>query len=208
MTANAKESLRFEIIKRLAPAFRHKALGTMQPIGLLSQLLSKKIQADQKDSEYLLNSLNEIKESVKAMAKTIDNIFSWLNPAEETYLPLNVIVQECLDLLKMEIHQSNVSFVNNVTSTDLVKVGAVRNLFSACLLTYIDTVNKASEVVVSTRLESKDITIEMIITPVTNKESKVLTSLPTFVDWSAIISLNESANLVRVNDRVLITNIA
>lgn len=208
MSMSSAPALRLEIIRRIAPGFRHKVLGKMQPIALIAQLLGKKIEANQHESEFLLQRLQELKTSLKAATNTADDLFTWLNPNEETMQPLGEIVAECLDLLKMEIYASNVVFQNHVNSKTLVKVSTVRNLFCACVLTYVDTVEKASEVVVSERLQAEGPVIEMTIMPSAGKQDKALSVHTTLIRWNDLHLLNESAQLVIENDQVLISGIA
>lgn len=197
MIPSLKESLRFEIIRRLTQGHLHKVFEKMQPISSLTH----------KDFEYSLSGLQD-KTSLNSLSTTIEDMLLWLNSSEKEKLPLSEVVEECLELLRMEIDKSNVYFVNNVTSTDLVNVTTVRNMFTASVLTYLDTVNSPSEISVSTRLQSEDITIEMSVKPLFPKTTKRSNANPTFTDWSNIISLNESSNLIRTGNNVLITKIA
>lgn len=207
MSTILNERLRFEVIKRIAPGIQHKARGSIYPIGMLAQLLSKKIEAGQTDSEFLLNCLQEIRGAVKGLTISVDGIFTWLNPSEHMKVPLENVVEECLELLKLEINQSNVVFVNNIKSTDLVKASATRCLLAACILTYIDTQKKASEVIISSKFESSNITIELAINELKDKPNKEFIPATVFTDWSALNSLCTESRIIKLPDRVFISSI-
>ena len=201
-------ALRFEIIKRLSPGFRHRMLGRIQPIALLSQLIGKKIQAGQLESEFLLKRLQELKQSLNAATTATVDLFSWLNPDDNNSLqPLNEIVEECLDLMKMDIYTSNIVVNNTIESQALVKVSVVRNVFAACLLTYIDTTEKAAQVVISAKQEANDLVVELVMCPSPDREDKALNGHATFVRWDDIQLISEGAHFLREHHRVVIANI-
>jgi hypothetical protein len=199
-------ALRFEIIKRLAPGFRHRMLGRMQPIALLSQLMGKKIQAGQTESGFLLKRLQELKDSLSAATNATVDLFSWLNPDDQSMQPLNSIVEECLDLLKMDIYTSNVVFDNTITSQALVRVSRLRHVLAACLLTFIDSTEKAAKVTLSAQQLAGDWSIEMSIQPV-DAAPKLMSAEANFVSWEAIQLISEGARVVKEQHRIVISNL-
>lgn len=199
-------ALRFEVIRRLAPGFRHRMLGRMQPIALLSHLMGKKIQAGQTDDSFLLTRLNELKGSITAATNATVGLFSWLDPDDRSEQPLNDIVEECLDLLKMEIYNSNVSFHNTIDTQALVKASKVRQVFSACVLTYIDTTEHASQVTLTAKQVTGKIVIEMVIWP-GDGENKALNEAATFVNWEAIQLISDGVEIVKTDDQVILSNL-
>ncbi|MGQ2964254.1 hypothetical protein [Methylophilus sp.] len=199
-------ALRFEIIKRLAPGFRHRMLGRMQPIALLSQLMDKKIQAGQTESGFLLKRLKELKDSLSAATNATVDLFSWLNPDDQNLQPLNSIVEECLDLLKMDIYTSNVVFHNTITSPALVKASRLRHVLAACLLTYIDSTEKAAQVTLSAQQVAGDWVLEMAMQPA-DAAPKQANALATFVNWGSIALISEGALFSKEQQRIVISNL-
>jgi hypothetical protein len=210
MTVNSDPAsavaLRFEIIKRLAPGFRHRMLGRMQPIALLSQLMGKKIQAGQTESGFLLKRLQELKDSLSAVIIATVDLFSWLNPDDQSLQPLNSIVEECLDLLKMDIYTSNVVFDNTITAQALVRASRLRHVLAACLLTFIDSTEKPARVTLSAQQVAGDWQLEMSIQPV-DAAPKLMNAEASFVNWEAIQLVSEGALLVKEQQRIVISNL-
>jgi hypothetical protein len=210
MTVNSDPAsavaLRFEIIKRLAPGFRHRMLGRMQPIALLSQLMGKKIQAGQTESGFLLKRLQELKDSLSAATNATVDLFSWLNPDDQSLQPLNSIVEECLDLLKMDIYTSNVVFDNTITAQALVRASRLRHILAACLLTFIDSTEKPARVTLSAQQVAGDWQLEMSIEPV-DAAPKLMNAEASFVNWEAIQLVSEGALLVKEQQRIVISNL-
>lgn len=199
-------AIRFEVIKRLAPGFRHRMLGRMQPIALLSHLMGKKIQAGQMDDAFMLTRLQELKGSVTAATNATVDLFSWLDPDDRSEQPLKEIVEECLDLLKMEIYNSNVSFHNAIDSQVLVKVSKVRQVFSACVLTYIDMTEHAAQVTLSTKQLAGEVVLEMVVRP-DSGQNKALNEDATFVNWEAIQLISDGVKVVKSDQQLIISHL-
>jgi hypothetical protein len=200
-------ALRFEIIKRLSPGFRHRMLGRMQPISLLSHLMGKKIQSGQTEPEFLLKRLQELKESLNSATDATVDLFSWLTPDDHSLQALNAVVEECLDLLKMDIYTSNVSFENTIDSKALIKVSKLRHVLAACLLTFIDITDKATKVTLSAELVAGELVIEMTMQPAV-RESKPANGDAKFVDWDAIQLICQGAKFSKEQERIVISNLA
>jgi hypothetical protein len=199
-------ALRFEIIKRLAPGFRHRMLGRMQPIALLSQLMGKKIQAGQTESGFLLKRLQELKDSLSSATNATVDLFSWLNPDELSLQPMDSIVEECLDLLKMDIYTSNVVFHNTITCQVPVKASRLRHVLAACLLTYIDSTEKPAQVTLSAQQVAGDWRIEMNMQPA-DAAPKLANADATFLNWAAIALISQGAVFAKEQQRIVISNL-
>lgn len=202
------DALRFEIIKRLAPGFRHRLSGKLHPVTLLSQLIRKKLEKSPTDMDFFRNKLEEIKVFATQANTSFSDFFAWIQPTAGLVLPLNEVVADCLDLLKMDIYSSNVTFQNEVTSTDLIHACAVRNVFCACLLTLIDTTPTATLILICERSDGLHPGILMRITPHINspkKESKEIVEKSLFDDWEMMNQLSDTVACERTTDQILLS---
>lgn len=204
MSRAKQEFLRFEIIKRLAPGFRHRISGKLHPVTLLSQVLSKKIEMTPTDTDFFLTKFGEIKEFTKQANDTCLELFSWLIPSDTLQLPLKGIVNDCLDLLKMDIHSSNVTFQNDITSDEDIPANSVRDILCACILTLIDTTKNATQVVISRRTINSKNGIVMSLYQTDGKSDKEVTRESIFNNWEKLGDLNETVKCVPSSNQVLI----
>lgn len=199
------DALRFEIIRRLAPGFRHRLSGKLHPVTLLSQLMSKKLEKSPTDTDFFLNKIQEIKVFTKQVNDTFSDLFTWINPTDTPLLPVNEIVADCLDLLKMDIHSSNVTFQNGIISNELTNAYPVRNVFCACILTLIDTTPHSSHILISEQTNGVNPGIVMTITPQIGNPKKEIVEKSLFDNWEMINQLSDTVKCEITKDQIVIS---
>jgi len=197
------EALRFEIIKRLAPGFRHRLSGKLHPVTLLSQLMTKKLEKNPTDMDFFLNKMQELKGFAKQANTSFSDFFVWLNPTDTLLLPLNEVVADCLDLLKMDIHTSNVTFQNELTSTELVPAPPVRTVFCAGILTLIDTTATATHILIADQTQGSNRGILMTITPQISSPKKEIVATSLFDHWAKVSQLSDIVTCERTQSQIL-----
>jgi hypothetical protein len=196
------DALRFEIIKRLAPGFRHQLSGKLHPVTLLSQLMTKKLEKNPTDMDFVLNKMQELNLFAKQANTSLSDFFLWLNPTDTLLLPLNKVVADCLDLLKMDIHTSNVTFQNELTSTQLVNAPPVRAVFSAGILTLIDTTATATHISIEDQTQGLNRGIVMTITPQISSAKKEIVAT-SFDNWSKVSQLSDTVTCERTSNQII-----
>lgn len=199
------DALRFEIIRRLAPGFRHRLSGKLHPVTLLSQLMSKKLEKTPTDTDFFLNKIQEIKVFTKQANDTFSDLFTWITPPDTLLLPVNEIVADCLDLLKMDIHSSNVTFQNGIASTELINACPIRNVFCACILTLIDTTPNPSHILISEQNNGVNPGILMTITPQIGSPKKEIVEKSLFDNWEMINQLSDTVKCEIAKDQIIIS---
>lgn len=132
------EKLRSEVINRVMPGLRHRMLGKLQPIALLSQVLSKKLSNGSVDQDYVQTQVEEIKLNSRLLTTATQNLFSWIALDNATKIPANELLDECIDLLKMECHTHHLIISNHVSSTQLLPALETRVLICAGIILLID----------------------------------------------------------------------
>lgn len=129
--------LKMEVHRRVIPGLRHNMLGKLQPIALLSQILSKKLDIGNVDLDYIKTQTNEIKLNTKLLTTATQNLFSWVE-GEHLQLPAEVLVKECMDLLKMECYSKHLKLSNHVTSSHLLPAELARIILCAVMIVLAD----------------------------------------------------------------------
>lgn len=106
-------ALKMQLIARLAPGLRHKLLGKLQPLSLLSQLLSKKITANAADLHDILTQVNDIKHHSRLLTTEVQDLFDWLMAPAEAVSLLQTVLDESIDLLKMECYSRHLTITSH-----------------------------------------------------------------------------------------------
>ncbi len=136
------DQLRTEVLNRIMPGLRHKMLGKLQPITLLSHVLSRKVHAGSADQAYVQTQVDEIKLNARILTNATQNLFTWIAQEAPFQLPANEIVAECLELLKMECYTRQLVITNHVSSSQMLPALEARVLLCAGIILLVDRTGK------------------------------------------------------------------
>jgi hypothetical protein len=136
--SEAFEKLRGEVLNRVMPGLRHKMLGKLQPVTLLSQVLSRKLALGSADQAYVQTQVDEIKLNARLVTAATQNLFTWVALDAPVQLPADELLSECVDLLKMECYSHHLIISNHVTSTQALPALEARVLICAGIILLAD----------------------------------------------------------------------
>ncbi|MFD1122700.1 hypothetical protein ACFQ2T_09320 [Methylophilus flavus] len=134
----AFEKLRTEVLNRVMPGLRHKMLGKLQPVTLLSQVLSRKLSLGSADNAYVQTQVDEIKLNARLLTVAMQNLFTWVALDAPVQLPAEDLLDECVDLLKMECYTNHLIITNHVTSRQPLPALEARVLLCAGIILLAD----------------------------------------------------------------------
>lgn len=132
------DQLRTEVLNRVMPGLRHKMLGKLQPITLLSHVLSRKVHGGSADAAYVQTQVDEIKLNAKILTNATQNLFTWIAQDSPFQLPADELVSECIELLKMECYTSNLIITNHVSTRQMLPAQEARVLLCAGIILLAD----------------------------------------------------------------------
>lgn len=145
-----EESARYALLRRIAPALRHHMAGTLQPIGMISAIMERRLQAAEPDLTALRDSSKSIGTLSRSAASAGMNLITWVVPKENGVVSLQAGVEECVGLLATDLAFRGFTLVNNIGPSDaLTSVGALRTVFTAALITLTDSARSPASVVLS-----------------------------------------------------------
>ncbi|MGQ2965193.1 hypothetical protein [Methylophilus sp.] len=136
--SEAFEKLRNEVLNRVMPGLRHKMLGKLQPVTLLSQVLSRKLSLGSADQAYVQTQVDEIKLNARLVTAATQNLFTWVALDAPVQLPVDELLSECVDLLKMECYSNHLIISNHVTSRQPLPALEARVLICAGIILLAD----------------------------------------------------------------------
>ncbi|HSI45520.1 MAG TPA: hypothetical protein VK950_05040 [Methylophilus sp.] len=136
--SEAFEKLRVEVLNRVMPGLRHKMLGKLQPVTLLSQVLSRKLSLGTADQAYVQTQVDEIKLNARLVTAATQNLFTWVAVDAPVQLPAEELLSECVDLLKMECYTNHLIITNHVTAMHPLPALEARVLICAAIILLAD----------------------------------------------------------------------
>ena len=144
------EAARYALLRRLAFAMRHHMVVHLQPIGMITEWMERRLNAAEPDLAQVQQSMDRINGFSRAAVQSCLDVVSWLAPDADATIELKAGIAECLSLLR-----SNLSFrgftVRESIEDGQTPVGraALRSVLPAALLTLTDTAAAPAIVMVS-----------------------------------------------------------
>lgn len=144
------ESARYALLRRLTPAIRHNMAGLLQPIGMISAMLERRLQGASPDLGKLGKNASDIGELSREAASSCMNLMTWLAPRGGDAVALNAGLVEALQLQATELSFKGFTLVNETAEVDMpVSRGALRSLTMASLIALTDAATGPAKVVLS-----------------------------------------------------------
>jgi hypothetical protein len=153
--ARTVEAARYALLRRLAYAMRHHMVVHLQPIGMITEVMERRLQQPSPDLSQVHESMSRINGFSKAAVQSCLDVVSWLAPEDGTLIALDAGVAECVALLRSNFNFRGFTLKNEVgTAPASVARAGLRNVLPACLLALTDGAASPADVVITARIEA------------------------------------------------------
>ncbi len=190
------ESARYALLRRLAFAIRHQMVVHLQPIGMVTELLERRLRAPAPDLAQLQESATKIHTLSKAAVHDCLDVITWLAPEAGATMPLQEAVQDCMALLRSNFSFRGFALRSEAESMDQpVGRAAGRMLLPAALLALTDPTEGPAELVIRART-GEDVVIVDITLGRTDGEPPVSPELHyRRLQWNEVEALARSEDV-------------
>ena len=160
------EAARYALMRRLMPAIRHHIAGTLQPVGMMSAMLEKRIKAANPDMVQLGKNMRALNDLSRDAAAISLNLMVWLAPRDNDLIAVSSGVEESLSLIATELSFRGFVLVNKTADVSTKLPSAVlRSLFTASLIALTDAARHAAQVVIAASQEANITQLKISIVP-------------------------------------------
>ena len=190
------EAARYALMRRLLPAIRHNLAGTLQPIGMMSAMLERRIKGAAPDMDQLAKNTQALTTLSREAAATSLNLMTWLAPKDNELVAVNSAIEESLGLMATELSFRGFSLDNQATqAVAKLPKGMLRSVFTASLIALTDAFDPPAVVVVSEETEAGDTWLCITTAPAVSNE--LLTGgnqMPTYraLQWADVQALADA----------------
>ena len=140
MPDRSVEAARYALLRRLAPAIRHRVVGRLHPIGLIAEALEWQAQDHAPSLDTVRDSLSKINDLARTAMLSFTSQITWLARENGATAALGEAIDDCLTLLHTDFELRGFSIENEVRLSDVtVSLNAVRNVLSAALIAATDS---------------------------------------------------------------------
>lgn len=142
------EAARYAVLRRMGSAIRHQIAGALQPVGMLSSMLERRLQAPQPNIDTLRKNCGEMSALTRSASADCVALIGWVTPPADTDLvALGEGVDECVHLLATELSFRGFSVTTALEDrTALVGRAALRSILPACMMALTDAATAPGEV--------------------------------------------------------------
>jgi hypothetical protein len=160
------EAARYAMLRRLAYAMRHHMVVHLQPIGMITEVIERRLQSPAPDLAQVQESMNKINGFSKAAVQSCLDVVSWLAPEDGALVALDAGVRECVDLLRSNFNFRGFIIKNEVGSAPaMVARAGLRNALPASLLALTDGASSPADVVLSAEVRPQHAVLSMNVRP-------------------------------------------
>jgi hypothetical protein len=198
-TADA-EAARYALLRRLAPSMRHHLVVNLQPIGMIYEVMERRLRMPVPDLAHVHESANKINGFARAALNSCLDVVGWLAPDEAVPTPLNEGVRECVSLLATSLSFRGYALRNEVPPLEgSVRRSAIRGLLTCGLIYKTDHTRPGADLMLSAREEAGGVVLT--IAAVATDGDKGFTSEPGYrkLEWRDLhaLAIDEGAQVTR-----------
>lgn len=202
------EAARYALLRRLAFAMRHHMVVHLQPIGMITEVMERRLQSGSPDLGQVHESMVKINGFSRAAVQSCLDVVSWLAPEDGTVIALDAGVQESLALLRSSFNFRGFTLKDEVGQLSLpVARAGLRNVLPACLLALTDRAASPADVAVSAQAADDHAVLTVALRPTDGAAGFAGDAPYRLLEWHEVEALTraEGIRIERSGDTVRLT---
>lgn len=168
------EAARYTLLRRLAPSMRHHLVVNLQPIGMIYEVMDRRLKAPNPDLGDVHDSAQKINSFAKAALASCLDIVTWLAPDESVRTTAEAGVRECLGLVATSLTFRGYALRNEVAPLPGdVRRSTMRTVLTAALVHATDFTRAPAELVLSAHATDAALVLTLATRPTEGEPSFV-----------------------------------
>ena len=199
------EAARYALLRRLAPSMRHHLVVNLQPIGMIYEVMERRLRAPQPDLANVHESATKINTFARAALASCIDVVGWLAPDEKIGIAVQEGARECSSLLATSLSFRGYALRNEVGAiTRQVRRSALRSLMAGTLIYTSDHLKPPADLQLAAVEE--DGGVEISVTSLGTDGDKGFANEPPYrkIEWRDLqaLAVAEGVQLVRDGARI------
>jgi hypothetical protein len=134
-TSAAAEAARYTLLRRLAPSMRHHLVVNLQPIGMVHEIMDRRLKAPEPNLADVQEGARKISSYAKAALASCVDVVTWLSPDEAARCTAAQGIAECLSLIATGFTFRGFSLREEETNVEgQVRRASFRNVVTGALI--------------------------------------------------------------------------
>ncbi len=156
------EAARYALLRRLAPSIRHNLVINLQPIGMIYEVLDRRLRGPQPDLAHVQASAAKINSFARAALDCCLNVVTWLAPEDDAAIDAVEGTRECCALLATTLSFRGYMLRNQAQAVPgEVRLSAIRNVLTAALIQVTDEASPPAEVAITTASSPQGLRVQL-----------------------------------------------
>jgi hypothetical protein len=184
------EAARYALLRRLAPSIRHHLVVNLQPIGMVYEVLDRRLQAPEPDLAEVHNSAQKINGFARSALDSSLDVVTWLAPDPNVASTVANGVRECLSLIATSLSFRGYSLRNDVAPVGgEVRRSAIRTMLTAAIMHITDHNPPPANLVLAAQPERGSLVLSLTLLR-TDGEGGFTTEMPyRKIEWADLQAL-------------------
>ena len=141
------EAARYALLRRLAFAMRHEMVVHLQPIGMIAEVMERRLRSGDPDLAQLQESLAKIQTLSRSASRSCLDVITWMAPVASARISIAEGVHECIAQLRGDFSFRGFTLKDSVPADPAqVARAGLRHLLPATLLALTDGAQAPAEV--------------------------------------------------------------
>lgn len=205
LPAAAAEAARYALLRRLAPSMRHHLVVNLQPIGMIYEVMERRLRAPQPDLANVQESAGKINGFARAALASCLDVVGWLAPDDAVPTTVHEGVRECAALLATSLGFRGYALRNEVGAMPgQVRRAALRSLLTGVLVHCTDHLKPPSDLVLAAAAEDGGVVLS--VTARASEGDQGFANEPGYrkLEWQDVQALAaaDGAQVVREGSRI------
>jgi hypothetical protein len=202
------EAARYALLRRLAFAMRHHMVVHLQPIGMITEVMERRLLMPDPDLSQVHESMAKINGFSRAAVQSCLDVVTWLAPEDGATIALDAGVQESVAMLRSNFNFRGFTLKDEVGDAPMeVSRAALRNVLPATLVALTDHAAPPADVVVTAAVHAGSAVLSVTLQPTDGSEGFAGDPPYRLLEWQEVQALAqaEGAGLEREGSQARIT---
>lgn len=203
------EAARYTLLRRLAPSMRHHLVVNLQPIGMIYEVMDRRLKGPSPDLADVHESAHKINKFAKAALSSCLDVVTWLAPDDAVPTTVDAGVRECLALVATSLTFRGYNVANEVAPVPgEVRRAALRTVLTGALIHATDSTSAPADMTLSAQSSPQALVLTLALRRTEGEPT--FTAEPPYrpLDWSDLQALAGAERVEVTREGPLVLRIA
>ena len=199
------EAARYALLRRLAPSMRHHLVVNLQPIGMIYEVMDRRLRVPAPDLASVHDSAQKINGFARAALDSCLDVVTWLAPDQSATVPVVDGVRECVSLLATSLGFRGYAVRNEVACVPgEVCRASLRSVLTSALIHMTDQSPPPADLVLAAGAEPQGLRLVLSLRLTQGSQGFANEANYRKLDWNDVQALAEAESVQLQRDGPLV----